>query len=74
MLSGNFLLDSESRMREAAAQSGSKDPVCGMPVKAQAAAGAHSEYRGTGYSFCSKQCKERFDREPETYIRKNSPA
>lgn len=43
-----------------------KDVVCGMQVDERTAVGT-SEYRGGTYYFCSKMCKERFDREPEKY-------
>ncbi len=72
VVSGNFLIDSESRMRAAAAGiygTGQKDPVCGMDVDEDAAkaAGRISEYRGEKYYFCSDACKQRFDREPDRY-------
>ena len=41
-----------------------KDPVCGMEVEADQAAGT-SEYQGRKVYFCSLGCKEKFDREPE---------
>lgn len=68
-----FLLDSESRMRQAsraemkpvmAAAKTVKDPVCGMEVDPSAAT-LKSEYRGKTYYFCGKACKTRFDRDPE---------
>jgi len=71
VVAGNFLLDSESRMRAAAAgiEAPSKDPVCGMDVdrvKAKAA-GRTSEYQGTTYYFCADQCKRKFDSNPAQY-------
>jgi Cu+-exporting ATPase len=45
-----------------------KDPVCGMDVEEQKAAGT-SQYQGQTYSFCSKSCKEKFDRSPEQYAK-----
>ena len=71
VVAGNFLLDSESRMKAAAAgiQAPAKDPVCGMDVdrvKAKAA-GRISEYQGTTYYFCSDQCKRKFDGNPAQY-------
>jgi YHS domain-containing protein len=42
------------------------DPVCGMevsPVKTR----WRSEYEGQVFYFCSKACKEAFDRDPERY-------
>lgn len=44
-----------------------KDPVCGMKVDEQSAAGK-TEYRGSTYYFCSPGCKKSFDKEPEKYI------
>jgi Cu+-exporting ATPase len=46
-----------------------KDPVCGMSVDEQSAAGT-SEYQGKTYYFCSTSCKEAFDKEPEKYADK----
>lgn len=44
-----------------------KDPVCGMEINPDSAAG-ESEYEGETYYFCSMSCKESFDREPERYV------
>lgn len=44
-----------------------KDPVCGMDVTPESAAGT-SEYQGQTYYFCSPGCKSSFDRNPERYI------
>ena len=69
VISGTFLIDSESRMK--AASQGifgpvARDPMCGMEVdeKRAAAAGRTSEYEGTTYYFCADECKKRFDAEP----------
>ena len=43
------------------------DPVCGMQVDPQQAAG-ESEYQGTTYYFCSPGCKRQFDRNPEQFV------
>lgn len=43
-----------------------KDPVCGMQINEQEAAGK-SEYSGKTYHFCSPSCKAKFDKEPEKY-------
>lgn len=45
-----------------------KDPVCGMTVDENDAAGT-SEYQGQTYYFCSKGCKVTFDKEPEKYLK-----
>ncbi len=44
-----------------------KDPVCGMEIDPNAAAGT-SEYKGQTYYFCSLGCKKSFDKEPEKYV------
>jgi len=44
-----------------------KDPVCGMNVNPETAAGK-SEYKGKTYYFCSPGCKKSFDADPEKYI------
>src|SRR5690242_16508083 len=45
-----------------------QDPVCGMQVEEQKAAGM-STHEGQKYYFCSLQCKEKFDRNPQQYAR-----
>ena len=73
VVSGNFLVDSESRMKLAAAglhDDHETDPVCGMGVDPQKA-GKKSEYKGQRYYFCSDQCKGKFDRNPEQYSGQN---
>ncbi len=47
-----------------------KDPVCGMDVEPETAAGK-SEYKGTTYYFCAPGCKKSFDADPEKYIGKS---
>jgi Cu+-exporting ATPase len=44
-----------------------KDPVCGMMVDPQKAAGK-VEHGGKTYFFCSPRCKERFEKEPEKFL------
>lgn len=46
-----------------------KDPVCGMDVEEQSAAGK-SVYQGETYYFCAAFCKEKFDKNPEQYVKK----
>ena len=75
VVSGNFLIDSESRMRLAAAGmfgEVTKDPVCGLNVdesKAKAA-GFQATYNNQSYYFCSPGCKEHFDKDPARYAAK----
>ncbi len=42
------------------------DPVCGMEIDSETAAGK-SEYKGQTYYFCAPGCKRDFDRNPEQY-------
>ncbi len=44
------------------------DPVCKMAIEEKDAV-ASSKYKGTVYYFCSKTCKDRFDREPTAYTK-----
>lgn len=46
-----------------------EDPVCNMNVEEDKAA-ATSGYKGNTYYFCSKGCKEKFDKGPDKYIKK----
>lgn len=46
-----------------------KDPVCGMTVDPNRAAGK-SEYQGSTYYFCSQGCKRKFDQNPKQYLNK----
>ncbi len=47
-----------------------KDPVCGMEVDPDEAAGSGltSEYEGQTYYFCGQGCKRQFDQNPQQYI------
>ncbi|BBO17364.1 conserved hypothetical protein [Candidatus Brocadia pituitae] len=68
VVSGNFLIDSESRMNLAAAGlfgMPEKDPVCGMEVYSGKVkkTGWTSVCADTTYYFCSGECKDRFDEE-----------
>lgn len=49
------------------------DPVCGMQIDPAAAAGK-TDYRGETFHFCSKNCLETFEREPEKYAESGSAA
>jgi Cu(I)/Ag(I) efflux system membrane fusion protein len=70
--SGTFLVDSESRLRSAAAGvygAPARDPVCGMEVdEAKArAAGKTLSRDGKTWFFCSDQCKTKFEAAPGSY-------
>ncbi len=74
VVSGNFLLDSESRMELAALgmQTGmSKDPVCNVDVSERKAAreGRTVAFKGKTYYFSTDDCKAQFEKEPERYIK-----
>ncbi|MHB8095968.1 MAG: heavy metal translocating P-type ATPase, partial [Candidatus Aminicenantales bacterium] len=44
-----------------------QDPVCGMTIREEDAAGT-SDYKGRTYFFCSTGCKAKFDADPEKYV------
>jgi len=46
------------------------DPVCGMTVTPETAAGAW-EHGGEAYYFCSLNCLELFKKDPENFIGKD---
>ncbi|MES5484880.1 heavy metal translocating P-type ATPase [Bradyrhizobium sp. INPA03-11B] len=48
------------------------DPVCGMKVD-PATAKHRFSYKGEGYLFCSGRCRERFEAEPEKYLKPREP-
>jgi Cu+-exporting ATPase len=48
-----------------------KDPVCGMDVQPEQAAG-QSEYKGQTYDFCCPAYKQQFDKEPQRYAQSQS--
>ncbi len=78
VVSGDFLLDSESRMQLAAAGiygAWHGDPVCGMQVdegKAKAA-GKTVDHGGKTYSFCRDECVGKFRKEPAKYLKEAGP-
>jgi Cu+-exporting ATPase len=43
------------------------DPVCGMEVSPDKAAGS-SQYEGQTYYFCSPSCKKQFDADPQQFV------
>ena len=45
-----------------------RDPVCGMEINTQDAAGS-SEHEGRTYCFCSTNCKSKFDQNPQQYVK-----
>jgi YHS domain-containing protein len=45
--------------------SASVDPVCGMRIESDM--GYAKMYRGNAYRFCSRECLDKFEAEPERY-------
>jgi YHS domain-containing protein len=43
------------------------DPVCGMEITNEDSQ-ATSEYQGQKYYFCSMECKNTFEMDPERYV------
>jgi YHS domain-containing protein len=78
VVSGNFLLDSETRMQQAsstASEKISRDPVCGMNINEanSKAAGYVKEYLGKTYFFCSPECLHEFEKAPDLYSKSGTP-
>jgi len=72
VVSGTFMIDSESRMQAAAMgiyDEGVMDPVCGMYVdEKKAKAAGRTIKRGANiYYFCSPECKQDFEKSPAQY-------
>ena len=77
VVSGRFLIDSESRMKTAEAgthEAQSKDPVCGTFVDEQKATeeGTTCKYEDRTVFFCSSSCKEDFEKDPGRYQEQKS--
>ncbi len=81
VVSGTFLLDSESRMRAPAvlAQNSkddsddTRDPVCGMKINKNRAEARTETYKGKTYYFCSDRCRGDFKKDSAKYAAKKSP-
>jgi membrane fusion protein, copper/silver efflux system len=82
VVAGNFLIDSESRMRlpDGASTSSAekakpvKDLVCGMTVDPQSPNTLKTQYKGETFYFCSEMCKKSFEANPEKFIPKKTTA
>ncbi len=70
--SGTFLIDSESRLKTAAAgmqpESTVVDPVCAMPL-ADPASAKRADRSGKTYLFCSERCRRKFEADPARYAK-----
>jgi RND family efflux transporter MFP subunit len=77
VISGTFLVDSETRMKAAAAGvfTVAEDPVCGMQVDETRAraTGLTVEYQGRRYAFCADSCKRSFEDNPARYLTRAQP-
>ncbi len=74
VIAGNFLIDSETRLRAAAAGirgDPEHDVICRMDVDRARAMAARrvSMYQGAAYYFCSDACKKTFDADPARHAR-----
>lgn len=86
VVAGNFLLDSESRMRATALSATSslpevrtavqrdplRDPVCGMTLSHSDPKLVVERYRGETFSFCSESCRKKFRDDPGRYAGEKS--
>jgi len=50
-----------------------RDPVCGMQVDEQKAAG-QTQHQGQTYYFCSEACQQKFEQNPQQYARSSGQA
>jgi Cu+-exporting ATPase len=55
-------------MNSAPATATFTDPVCGMKVNVDSAAGK-AEFRGTTFYFCSEHCWQKFEASPEAFVK-----
>jgi Cu+-exporting ATPase len=46
-----------------------KDPVCGMTIDEKDAVATYA-YQGTTYYFCSTSCRDKFEKDPASYVKK----
>jgi len=80
VISGNFLVDSESRMKLAGVSAApaaekaatEKDPVCSMDVSPKAPDALNTRHGGKTYYFCSDHCKKAFEAKPDQYVPKQA--
>jgi putative ABC transport system ATP-binding protein len=63
-----WLEDGALRDRKAEQHSWVNDPVCGMRVD-EWTASLFAEHQGKRYVFCSRRCLERFESNPERFVR-----
>lgn len=66
-----WLEDGALRDRKSEQHNWVRDPVCGMRIDEWTAT-ISTQYAGTKYVLCSHRCLERFQQEPERYLKANS--
>ena len=66
-------MSSDSHRPAAAASTGEVDPVCGMTISREDAAG-HTGNNGRTYYFCSESCLKQFQAEPRRFQHGSPPA
>lgn len=79
VVEGNFLIDSESRMRMASRALSAeelKDPVCGMKVEKAVceSEGLVVHDAGQSHYFCNVRCLETYQRSPKPFMAKKTKA
>jgi Cu(I)/Ag(I) efflux system membrane fusion protein len=82
VVAGNFLIDSESRMKMPDSASAAntdkaktvKDLVCGMDIDPKSANTTKTVYKCETYYFCCDSCKKSFEANPEKYVAQEAPA
>jgi YHS domain-containing protein len=62
-----FHLDRDSGADASSGTGRDKDPVCGMWIVPQAAVSERT-FEGTRYLFCSTDCAQRFETDPQRYL------
>jgi membrane fusion protein, copper/silver efflux system len=82
VVSSNFLIDSESRMKLPAAApaltnvklTAVKDLICGMNVDPNSPHTLKTQHGGKTYYFCSELCKKSFEANPGQHVQKEMAA
>ncbi len=63
-----WLEDGALRDRKSERHSWVRDPVCGMRVD-EWTAEVTTSYEGRRYVFCARRCLERFEKDPQRYLK-----
>ncbi len=61
------MAEEKRRLRVLSPEAVTRDPVCGMEVNPERAAGSF-DYEGRTYFFCCAHCREAFRAEPQKYV------